>query len=289
MADFTLILPVHNRPDLAVSQLNSYREQLRVEAADDGHVASFPIVIANSSAIPIRTEGYLYPEARFPKTATVFEKIHDTIGLVTTPYVVIGADDDVFDIAGLRAAARWLRINPDYATCSGQSVTVTPRGEIAPYKQLEIDAATPYERLRDHLADYSTTWYSMQRTENARDIYATVLATDVDTKHLGEILPSCLSVIAGKAHVMDRFYMVRRVWPGRKQSTELSTSAQVFAASRVLEDKVSQPAHFMLRSKLDRKPRRLTWLLKLNHWRANRRATERWGSSVNDLIQKGGE
>ena len=289
MADFTLILPVHNRPDLAVSQLNSYREQLRVEAADDGHVASFPILVANSSAIPIRTEGYLYPEARFPKTATVFEKIHDTIGLVTTPYVVIGADDDVFDIAGLRAAARWLRINPDYATCSGQSVTVTPRGEIAPYKQLEIDAATPYERLRDHLADYSTTWYSMQRTENARDIYATVLATDVDTTHLGEILPSCLSVIAGKAHVMDRFYMVRRVWPGRKQSTELSTSAQVFAASRVLEDKVSQPAHFMLRSKLDRKPRRLTWLLKLNHWRANRRATERWGSSVNDLIQKGGE
>ena len=110
----------------------------------------------------------------------------------------------------------------------------------------------------------------------------------MDTTHLGEILPSCLSVIAGKAHVMDRFYMVRRVWPGRKQSTELSTSAQVFAASRVLEDKVGQPVHDMLRSKLDRKPRRLTWWRKVKHGIANRRAAERWWELAADLL-KGGE
>ena len=225
MSEFTLIIPTRNRPALLDRQLRYYADQFAVARMDGGgHNSSFPIIIADSS--DAKAESFV-DHLRYRHVSTwrmydqqvsVFDKLHDILSSVTTPLVVIGADDDFFAPAALRKAADWLAAYQGYSLCSGRALTFDADMHLAPYPQHSVEQETPDQRLAAHLSNYSTTWYSMQRTDVARRNYALTLAAGFDPHNLSELLPSCLSVIAGKSHVLDDLYMARQVWPGRQEA-----------------------------------------------------------------------
>lgn len=221
---FTIVIPTRNRRGLLLRQLRHYYEHFAVERMDSGGHSSAPRIIVADSSDPGQQSqmadlppGLVSGIYTYPPSAPVHEKLHDVLAVVKTPLVVIGADDDVFDVDGLREAAGFLSHHPGYTSCSGQIVTVDPSGSIAHYPQMSIERKEPLDRLTDHLSRYSTKWYSMQWTADVRRYYAVTLAAQVDETHIGELLPGCLSVMAGKSKVLDSFYMVRRVWPDRKK------------------------------------------------------------------------
>lgn len=244
----TLLIPTRNRPDLLIRQLQHYGSLptfrgVRVLVADSGDRPALPETfngtrcertpeIAGCNEYDPGTTCRRCADhgrnlrnvtmLRYRATLSLVEKILSAIKEVQTPLVVIGADDDVFDAGGLREAAEFLEANPDYASCSGQIVTVEPNGALAHYPQRSIEDALPFDRLTHHMSRYTTKWYSMQRTADVRQNYARTLAAAVDETYLGELLPSCLSVLAGKSKVLDSFYMVRRVWPERPKKMSIA-------------------------------------------------------------------
>lgn len=204
MSNFTLLIPLKDpRHDLLDRQLRYYREQWDIAYADSGHRCEFPIVFADASD--------------FPESVSAYERIAITLLAVKTPFVVIGADDDVFDVRGLEQAAAFLWHNSDYASCSGQTVTVDPKGRIAHYPQRSIELPRDYDRVYDHVGRYTTKWYAMQRTHEAVHAFQKTANSGLDS-HLGELLPSCWSLLRGKSKVLDAFYMARRVWPDRPRA-----------------------------------------------------------------------
>jgi len=86
---------------------------------------------------------------------------------------------------------------------------------VDPYPQFAIVDATASQRLRRYLACYSVTFYSVHRSE------ALSANLDAVSRHglgaiygWGEIALGCLSVIQGKAHMLDRLYMLREAHAG---------------------------------------------------------------------------
>jgi hypothetical protein len=63
--------------------------------------------------------------------------------------------------------------------------------------------------LRDHFSDYSTTYYSVHRTGQLRQNFLKRVASRTDLA-FGELLPSGLSLIQGKAKKLDGLYMARQ-------------------------------------------------------------------------------
>lgn len=145
------------------------------------------------------------------------EKIARALNVVDSPYSLIGSDDDFFILHRLKDAVEFLQAHPDYSVVHGEAVLVglksgSAHGEIAwvsPYPQRTIDQISGSQRLMNHLNQYSTTWYSLQRTEQLRKNWQQAAELNLDV-YFGELLSSCLSIIQGKAKKLDGLYMVRQ-------------------------------------------------------------------------------
>src|SRR5205807_487 len=80
------------------------------------------------------------------------------------------------------------------------------------YRQRAIESADPLERLRDHLSNYTATFYSLHRRADLQRNLALTYDYAPDYQ-FGEILPSSLSVIQGKVACIDALYVVRQDQP----------------------------------------------------------------------------
>ena len=153
----------------------------------------------------------------YPQDLPFHQRVLDAVGSVPTDFAVLGADDDIFTSAGLHSAAEFLQADPGYSAAHGLALVfeVEPGPaygkpqRTAHYTQRGIELSTGALRLTDHLSKYTTTWYSMQRTQQLCANFRK--AGPFDPDYFMELLPSCLSVIQGKTKKMDRLYMLRQV------------------------------------------------------------------------------
>ena len=215
----TLVLPTKNRADFLIRLLTYYNERR----------LAFHLVVADSSdheqveqtrrAVKALEQGLNLDHRVYPPEIGVFDKMCEAVNCVETPYAVLGADDDFFVPSALGEAVQFLQDNPDYSVAHGEAAVInlgpeaTAYGHIAGvgrYNQRTIDLATGSKRLVDHLRNFSTTWYSVHRTEQLRRNFQKVAAPGLDYG-FGELLPSCLSLIQGKSKKLDGLYMVRQV------------------------------------------------------------------------------
>lgn len=165
---------------------------------------------------------------RFAPDIHVIDKIVQAVSTIDSAYTVLGADDDFAVPAALEQAIGFLEGHPDYALAHGEAALFAQHavggrqeiGWVCRYVQRSIEHPTGAQRLLDHLGHYSTTWYSMQRTEHLRQTYQKTRAVGKGLYFL-ELLPSCLSVIRGKAKKLDRLYMVREGHAGMNSRKEL--------------------------------------------------------------------
>ena len=135
---------------------------------------------------------------------------------VTTTYVVVAADDDFLIPAALAQAVDFMEDHPDYSAVHGKTLLgiLADGAEVELvgtefHLQRSITDSLATERLRNHLTCGAATEYSVKRTVQTVAHWEASLAV-VEEQFLGELLRSCLSVIDGKVHQLDRLYMVRR-------------------------------------------------------------------------------
>ena len=232
----TLVIPTRNRPHFLLRALSYYSD------CRFGH----PIVIADSSdeehlrrgefALKSIAGRLSVAHEVFPSDTPVLAKLSGVLDEVETPYVVLGSDDDFFVPEALGQAVRFLETHADFGLAHGEATLFglrsgTVHGEIAwmkPYPQRMIAQETGASRLLDHLSHYTSTWYSVHRTDLLRGALRQAAPLELDYYFL-EMVPSCLAVIKGKAMKMEGYYMVRQSHPGTTSSAGKGSSFDPFA------------------------------------------------------------
>ena len=219
----TLLVPTMNRPEFVARLLRYYAGQ-----GFTGRIA-----IGDSSR-PEHAERTREAIRGFEHVLDIthVEAVGLTIGpclkrlveLATTPYAAVVPDDDYIVPAALDRCTSFLADHPDYVAAHGAGVGVTLdtnglHGRVtvcAAYPQPVVEAESPSERLRDHLAQYRVTMFSVHRIESWRTMLRDVDPLE-DMSFSAEILPCCLSVVLGKVKALDGLYVVRQSHGGRLQ------------------------------------------------------------------------
>lgn len=213
----TIVIPTRNRADFLARLLGYYRDQrfshkLIIADSSDAEQRSRSKDVVEVAAKDLNVDYQQYdPETEF--TA----KLSQAVALVSTPYMAVGADDDFFVLATVDRALTFLASQPDYAVVHGDSAIFITRSGLAHgpleqvhrYDQRTIDDSGGLARLTGHLNHYSTTFYSIHRTEQFRSCYQTMISIAADL-YFSELLHSCLTLIQGKAKKLDGLYLVRQ-------------------------------------------------------------------------------
>lgn len=194
----------------------------------------FPMLILDSSSDAQGSEGLAgwlrapgMTHVPYDPAISPTAKLDDGVRRVTTPYVLVWADDDLMVPRTMAEAVRFLEAHPDFSAAHGVSGVFdvgVGRGRqvhagVAPYAQQSYLDETASQRLPHYLKDYSTLFYSVQRraalSANLRLYQATGLGGS-DTAgpvHRSdwwvELVLACLAVIRGKVKRLDRLYMLR--------------------------------------------------------------------------------
>lgn len=223
----TVVIPTKNHPGF-LSRLLAYFQ---------GQNFEWPLVIADSSdtehapeirrAIDSVGSRLKLEHRSYKSDVRVIDKLKDVLWLVDTPYTALGADDDFFIPAGLNRAARFLESDPEFIAAHGEAVAFRVKSDdsygpveaACKYRQRTIDDTTGSERLRNHFERYSTTWYSVQRTERLRDIIGKTAALMLEPAHFTELLASGLAVIQGRVKKLQGLNMARQAYPNQREYT----------------------------------------------------------------------
>jgi glycosyltransferase domain-containing protein len=211
---FSLIIPTFNRPEFLQRLLSYYcdlRPAYEIVVADSSSGASLE---ANRKTVASAQQVLALTHNIHPPETPPYAKLIGTIESLPSAIVAICADDDFLVPEAISRCVEFLEQHPDYSIAHGNSVfvRVTAEGEIHetltyPQRSIELDDAA--ERLEDHLRNYTATYYSVHRRDQ---LIANMHDADKNTVdyRFGELLPSCLSVIQGKAKSLDVLYMIRQ-------------------------------------------------------------------------------
>ena len=223
-----LIIPTYNRPHFLGRLLRYFR------------ALNFPhrIIVADSSSAPHSGQNLSLIESvkdgldvvlrpYSPDTVPIL-KLVDALRASEAKYLVFCADDDFIVPGTLDECVAHLEANPDYSIASGRAAAVTPPPRPSAeadgglvsraYAQRANELDSPCARLEKHLADYAPTFYAVHRREQLIGNFEAVRDVTVDHR-FGELLPSCLSIIQGKAACLDRLYTVRQYMAGSTSGT----------------------------------------------------------------------
>jgi glycosyltransferase domain-containing protein len=211
----TMVIPTRNRSDYLERLLFYYfsigfeHKIIISDSSEKDHL------IHNKNTIQKVNSKLKITHEIYDEKIELKNKVFPSLSHVETSYTVLGADDDFFVPKSLDSAVDFLENNPDYSTVSGESLSfcldsqcshgkITFLGE---YPRTTIDDDDMSCRLIKHLSNYAPTWYSVHRT-NSLINYWNILQNYPGDIVFFELLPSCLSIIDGKAKKMDCLYMV---------------------------------------------------------------------------------
>lgn len=213
----TIVIPTLNRPSFLLRLLRYYAKQ----------GLDYQIVVADSSQldkqIPLLTiealvkEGLNLEYRQISNDILYVEKLLGVLSDVKTKYVALGADDDFFVPGTLADAIAFLNAHPEYSAFHGKAVAFSVHEasrtnkivSTIKYPQRGVEGPTGVERLIDSMSNYTTTWYSVHRTDL---LYSNLkMISDVtDDYLLLEMALSNLDVIQGRIKKTNRLFMARQ-------------------------------------------------------------------------------
>jgi len=213
----TLIIPTYNRPHhldrlLGYYQGLGFSDTIIVADSSDSEQ-----MVQNESTINAVRPALRMEHRRYDTSIGIATKLSESLAQVSTPYSVVAADDDFFVPNTLGQGTEFLETHSDYSIVHGQAAKfgLEPGrpvygaiSRVSRYTQRTVDLPSASERLTAHLSNYSTTFYSVQRTEQLHGNFRKAVYFESDMPFI-ELLPSCLSLIQGKAMAMDGLFMLR--------------------------------------------------------------------------------
>ena len=222
----TILLAVKDRVAFTRRWLDyaaSVRLPFRILIADGGADDTTAPLFAASKAQGLALEYVRYP---YDSTyADYYTKLADALSRVTTPFVVMADNDDLFIPDGLSRAVEFLLAHPEYVACGGQCAVFwlagpgavqgdAMYGDRVEWKcssQFSTDVAdTARERLRERCLGANDVFYAVHRTELLRRHFEAVRDTNPRDLFLMEQLVMFLTAIAGKTRQLDTLYIARQ-------------------------------------------------------------------------------
>lgn len=250
----TMVIPTKDRRDFLQRLLRYYA----------GIGLHFQIIVADSSESDNRLSASFIETIdsilditykKYENTIPIIEKIQDSINQVESQYIVFCGDDDFLIPSTLRTAIDFLEKHPDYSIVHGDSVVFSVLhnshcGEItsfAEYEQRSVECNNPIDRLSNHFNQYSTTFYSVHRTELLKKNVNTVKNFEIVTSFtFSELLLSGLDIIQGKAKKLPMLFMARQVslqkefsnTPTYKWIGDISWSKDLSICKKILAEEI---------------------------------------------------
>ncbi len=206
LSTITLVILSHNRQHCLKRTLPFYQD-LNLE-----------IIVLDNSPVPLDPKFIPTNCKYFNVDAPFAIRCAQAAELVSTPYTIIGADDEIYLPSSLRKMRDFLDMNPDYVAAGGYAMAVWEYGPMIAaswayertYKY-HNDEAEPLARIQKHTGygiNPLTSFFTcnLTRTWAARDCLlmygkAPVLATDAIS-----VLTICG---AGKSKYLDLVYWIR--------------------------------------------------------------------------------
>lgn len=229
LQEVTLILMTHNRPHYLERALEYYRDMgsySRIIVADS---SSHEHYIANKELInkaQIRFIEHEHTDGAGEEAdiAQHFmngaQKIYRALDRVTTPYVLLAADDDFFVIGAVERSIQFLNKHEDFVCCQGKHVKFILRNyygkrrffwrPLLHERLSEAVSSNATERLHYMLERYRDTVYAVYRTDALRIIYQEIKRQPLDVIFV-ESLHRALVGILGKTKVLDFPYLFRQI------------------------------------------------------------------------------
>lgn len=208
----TIVVPTHNRYDRLQRLLTYYRAS-RAQA---------PIHLLDSSSDPAPGHGPLQEcladtarmvVRRYPPDTPPLHKMLDGLQQVSSPYVVLWADDDFLIPSALEDSLCVLERDPEVSVVHGQAALFAVEAGrvqwVAPYLQCSVLDGTAAARLARYFQRYFVTFYSVHRTRRLATNFKTVCQPGLDWHTWGELALGALAVMQGKAVALPRLYMIR--------------------------------------------------------------------------------
>lgn len=206
---YTLVVPTYNRQAM-LSRLLTYLQR---------EAAPFSILVLDSSEAEMQQENARaiasgpanVRHVEYPPTVDPYVKIREGLGMVTTPYCSICADDDLIIVPVVRRCLEELDRDPAAVVAHGYyfNFTETSTFDLSyiVYRGKSLDGKTSLARLRTLFASYEAVLYGVYRTTVAQRVFRDV--ERMDTVLGRELLTSAITVIAGKTLRIPDFYYGR--------------------------------------------------------------------------------
>ena len=225
--DLEILMPTQNRSLFVRRALSFYKEELlpyKIHLLDSSNIehktANREIVKWSGLDIDIHDHDYI-------NGASSFNKFDKALEGINTKYVLMVADDDFIFPGAITQCIDFLRFHSDYTAASGRSYTfelsaASHHGKIDSikrYPQLSAKNNLAERRFRSHMKNWTTMAYSVQRTDNLKEIIATHRQFPDDIRMM-EIHWYATNVIRGKVANLDIPYMFRQGALSKEWSVE---------------------------------------------------------------------
>ena len=209
----TCLVPTHNRP-LFLRRFLGFYARFRPEFSFLIVDSSCPVAAAENRSVidHIRSElNIRYEHSDLP----FYEKIAANFDRVTSPFVVLCADDDYLLPEAVSRCVDFLEVEQGYATAMGHKALLNTTknrwtGRLKVLKGYSIEYDRPLDRCRHMATQWMSNFYAVNRTEALyRDFQiVSVMSNSKSLSQIPEMLMSQLSVIRGRAKVLPMMYSV---------------------------------------------------------------------------------
>lgn len=226
---------------LLVTTYNRYPRLQRLLRYGASMRTPYAIHVLDSSSEPLASSALrrllAAPNVRhrtFEPATPPMQKIMEGLKSVSTPYVVLWADDDFLVPRSLARGVDFLEQHQDYSVVHGHSALFTmettegqPVPGCMPYWQSAITHDTASQRLREYFGRYGVLNYAVHRTEHLRQ-HVQLCCQHGFGYDWAELALGGLAVIRGKVKRLDYLYLLKEArqggpdawatWLGRTES-----------------------------------------------------------------------
>ena len=212
---------------LLVTTYNRYPRLRRLLRYAASVRTPYAIHVLDSSSEPLeRNElggllrGHQVLHRIFEPSTSPMQKLWEGLKAVSTPYVVLWADDDFLVPRSLASGVDFLEQHQEYSEVHGQSALFTmetldgrPVPGCMPYWQCAMTHEAASQRLRAYFGRYGVLNYAIHRTEHLQQHVQLCCQHDLGY-WWGELALGSLAAIRGRVKRLDCLYLLKEARQG---------------------------------------------------------------------------
>ena len=260
----TIVIPTLNRP-ISLSKSLDYYSKL-----------PFTVKYFDGSKIKNKKFKNLPPHIKYfhLPNLSFFSRIKKSLSTISTPYVILGCDDEFYTLGGLISCFNCLEKNKKYISSIGQCVKFyTKTNKIITYLGYEknlfnsVKSSKSEDRVKEHLQEYAPKYiYSLSRAIFWKKAFTNMLNLNLPVFAIGELVFEISMAFQGKIKILRKLFWFRNYDNSPHYNTEAYLNPENKITTWWNEKKKKKERNFfiyrfskLLNSKNKKKTSKLIW------------------------------